>query len=195
MSEKIRPAEKSHDAEESVRRFLLLLSNPDALRDDNAAAELREKLASATDPLDRLALLSTIERAENVDAQAIRAAFHRDAKPFAEANAITASAFSAMGVSREDLRAAGLVGTVSRSAPQSSGSSRRSGRRLSVDDVLAVVPTEPFTLKQLEELSGASTLTVRKAVDGLLGAGTLTQLEPDPGHSGPGRAPRRYVRS
>lgn len=185
---------KGHDAEDSVRRFLLMLSDPDSLRDEVAVQQLRGKLEGTSDPLERLSLFSAIERAENLDVQGIRSAFHRDARVFAEAHGISASAFAAMGVSRDDLRAAGLLGQSPRAALSSAGP-RRAARRSSVDDVAAVVPSDPFTLRQLEELSGASTLTVKKTVDGLLAAGTLTMLEPDTSHSGPGRAPRRYVRS
>lgn len=194
MSDRTRTSGGTHDAENSVRRFLLLLSDPDALRDEVAVQQLREKLAEASDPLDRLSLFSAIERARNVDTHGIRAEFHRDARAFAEMHSIPASAFAAMGVSREDLRAAGLLGSPARHPTRETGPSRRSGRRLSVDDVLAAVPSEPFTIKQLEEISGASTLTVKKTVDMMLAAGSLAPMEPDPEHSGPGRAPRRYVR-
>jgi hypothetical protein len=52
-----------------------------------------------------------------------------------------------------------------------------------------------FTSRRLEELSGASALTVRKALDRLLASGQLVEMDPDPGYHGPGRAPRRYVRT
>lgn len=195
MPEKTGTSGKVRDAENSVRRFLVLLTDPDALRDDVAVQQLQGKLADTSDPLERLALFSAIERAANVDAQGIRADFHRDARAFAETHGITSSAFAAMGVSRDDLRAAGLLSAPQRSAPRASEAKRPAGRRSTVDDVFAAIPSDPFTLKQLEELSGASTLTVRKAVDAMLLAGSLSQIEPDPAHSGPGRAPRRYVRT
>jgi hypothetical protein len=182
------------NAEDAVRRYLIMLADPDSLRDEVAVGQLQEKLELATDPLEKLSLYSAIERAANVNTQGIREDFHRHARVFAETHGIGPGAFTAMGVPREDLRAAGLLGAPSRSENRSTGKPRRTGKRLTIEDVSASLPSGPFTLKQLEELSGASPLTVKKAVDALIAAGSLRQIEPDPDHAGPGRAPRRYVR-
>jgi hypothetical protein len=183
------------EAEQAVRRYFQMISDPDSLRDDVAVRQLERELAATTDPIERLLLFSAIDRAKTVDTQGIRGEFHRRAKSFAEANGITASAFSAMGASKEDLRLAGLLGQTSSSRTGSLAQPRSGGRRSSVDDVVAAVPADVFTSRRLEELSGASTLTVRKALDRLLASGQLVEMDPDPAYPGPGRAPRRYVRA
>lgn len=188
-------ATEARTPEDSVRRFLLALSDPGSLRDEREIERLRGELSTTVDPLERLALFSAIDRAENVDVQAIRAEFLRQAKTFAAVHDITANAFAAMGVSREDLLAAGLLAQAHGAAPAASKPARRRARRPGLADVIALVPEGPFTCRQLEELSGASAPTAKRAVSEMLSAGSLVDLGFDPDHRAPGRAPRRYSRA
>jgi hypothetical protein len=183
------------NAEDAVRRYLIMLTDPDSLRDEVAVRQLREKLELATDPLEKLSLYGAIERASNVDTRGIREDFHRHARVFAETHGVGPGAFTAMGVPREDLRAAGLLGASSRPEKRSTEKPYRTRKRLTLEDVNAAIPSAAFTLKELEEILGASPSTVKKAVDALLAEGSLRRIEADPDHAGPGRAPRRYVRS
>jgi predicted ArsR family transcriptional regulator len=63
---------------------------------------------------------------------------------------------------------------------------------VSVDKVKACVPSGPFTAKALEEASGATGATARKAIAELVAAGSVESLGPDPEYSGRGRAPTLY---
>ncbi|HVM19810.1 MAG TPA: hypothetical protein VM307_07605, partial [Egibacteraceae bacterium] len=78
------------------------------------------------------------------------------------------------------------------------GGGRRAGRRpgvrsrVTVDQVRAVIPRGAFTMKMLQERSGASPAVVRKVITEELAAGTLKEQGPDPDHRGPGRAPILY---
>jgi hypothetical protein len=54
---------------------------------------------------------------------------------------------------------------------------------------------KPFTVKQLQESSGASPAVVRKVVQDELAEGRLTEAGKDPDHRGPGRAPVLYKRA
>jgi hypothetical protein len=58
--------------------------------------------------------------------------------------------------------------------------------------VRAAIPGTTFTIKSLQERSGASPAVVRKVVAEELDAGNLTDEGADPDHSGPGRAPTLY---
>jgi len=51
---------------------------------------------------------------------------------------------------------------------------------------------QPFTLRELENSSGSTPITVRKAIDVMLESKELTPVGPDPDYSARGRAPMRY---
>jgi predicted ArsR family transcriptional regulator len=63
---------------------------------------------------------------------------------------------------------------------------------VSVDKVKACVPSGPFTAKALEEASGATGATARKAIAELVAVGAVQSLGRDPDYSGRGRAPTLY---
>ena len=113
--------------------------------------------------------------------------FVTHARAWAEEQGITAAAFEAEGVPSQVLRKAGL-------APTTRGRQRRTGKRsrVTVAEVRAAIPRGSFTIKTLQELSGASPAVVRKVVTEELGGGQLKEIGPDPDHRGPGRAPTLY---
>jgi hypothetical protein len=64
--------------------------------------------------------------------------------------------------------------------------------RVSADEVRAAIPTSSFTVKDLQETSGASAAVVRRVISEEVNAGRLTDQGADPDHTGPGRAPTIY---
>lgn len=66
--------------------------------------------------------------------------------------------------------------------------------RVTQAQIRSMLPDEPFTMKSLSELTGASLLTVRKAVESLQDKGIVKAVGQDPDHKGVGRSPMRYQR-
>ncbi len=160
-------------------------------------------------------LYAAIERAEQADGEAIRAAFVRHAKPWAEEHGVTVSAFRQLGVSDIALAEAGFdlgfgrrpgrlparsaAPAPRRAAPAAAAGSaapvkRPRAQSVSADDIRAWVleRTEPFTLAQVMAGAGGSLGTVNKVIDDLVGVGQVRRLGADPAHHGRGRAPFRY---
>jgi hypothetical protein len=63
---------------------------------------------------------------------------------------------------------------------------------VSSDEVRAAIPKGTFTVKDLQERSGASAAVVRRVISEEVEAGNVSDEGPDPDHSGPGRAPAIY---
>ena len=55
--------------------------------------------------------------------------------------------------------------------------------------------TGPFTITDVIEALGGTTMTVSKVVGDLVATGRLRKLGPDPQHTGRGRAPILYERA
>lgn len=192
----------SNTPDEAVRTYLLSLQDPEALVDRAAIAEMEAAAATSTDPLERLRLLSRIERAKRVDLAHVEHEFVRQAKNWAEANEVSASAFQALGVPDAVLRTAGLLGggrtpgrragTTTTAAPgrRAARSARNVTTAQVTDHVLG--RSGPFTMAAVEADTGASTMTVRKSITALVEQGTVRRLGADPAHQGQGRAPIRY---
>jgi hypothetical protein len=68
-------------------------------------------------------------------------------------------------------------------------------RRVSADEIRAAIPTGTFTVKNVQEASGASAAVVRRVIGEEVDAGNVTDQGPDPDHSGPSRAPNVYRRT
>lgn len=183
------------DEQAAVRRYLQWLQDPQSLVDVATVDALRAELARTVDPLAQLRLQARIAAESNPDPDAVREGFYRSAAVLAAAEQIPADAFSAMGVPVEDLRRAGLVpagrGRPRKSRQVKSAASSTAGRQ-GVLDALAVLGDTFFTVRQLQEVSGASALTVRKTVTELVSAGALAEFDGDEHYAGRGRAPRRY---
>jgi hypothetical protein len=181
------------EAAEAVRRYLQFLENPEAMRDEAAIAAARDKVAAATDPLDKLDALAALERLQRIDGETFRLGFARHAKAYAEERAIPVSAFEAMGVPRADLAAAGLVaGGRSAAAPAPRRGSR--ARRVSVDEVITVARGlgDAFSIAALAQAAATTTQTATKAVRSMEDQGIAVAVGEDREHSGPGRAPMLY---
>jgi hypothetical protein len=186
--------------EDAVRRYLQFLEDPSSLVDAELVATLEAKLPEEEDVLSRLKILSAVEIASRVDAGQLLADFVASAGEFARRENIPASAFLRMGVPREALAAAGMLGSAAqrKRSPGAAGavgsSPRRRVDRATVENA-ALTMADPFTIKDVESRTGANQLTVRKVLDALIASGALEDLAPDPDHLGPGRAPRRFRRT
>lgn len=184
--------------EHAVRRYLQWLADPASLRDEAAVAAAQHIIDGATDPIEKLKAVESRRRAEAVDGSELRDEFVNRARRWAATNDVSGDAFRELGVSVSDLRDAGF--SVSNGGPRRSsgaGATGSGGRpRTSAADIEASIPDgRPFTISDIEAASGASNVTVRKVVAGMIEAGTVVDLGPDKQHEGRGRAPLLYRRA
>jgi hypothetical protein len=128
-------------------------------------------------------------------------AFIEHATAWADAAGVSGRAFAAEGVPTAVLRRAGFRdfadGERSPRRRRTTSTGRAPGRRASVtsDKVRAAIPPDAFTVKRLQQLSGASATTVRRVIRDEVQAANLTACGADPDHSGPGQAPTIYERT
>ena len=187
----------SSTAESAVRQYLAAVKDPASLRDDDTVADLRQRLESSDDPVDRLSLRQQLIDQESPSVERHEEAFVTHAKAWADEKQISVKAFQDEGVAPAVLRRAGFsVGGRGRRGRQAT-SSREGGRRSRVtsEQVRQSIPEGTFTIKRLQETSGASPAVVRKVVQEEEQAGRLTNAGTDPDHRGPGRAPVLYRRA
>lgn len=180
----------AESAEDAVRKYLVFLDDPASLVDADRVESLEKDLASESDPVERLKILSALERASSADGAALRSNFVKHAAGFARSENIPPTAFLSMGVPRQTLLDAGLL-PGGRSPGQVPGRSRN--RRVGQREVVSVARglTEGFTARDLMEACGANRMTVSKALDALVTEGALVEL-PATGDRTAGRSPRRY---
>lgn len=182
-------------AEQAVREYLVSLRDPAALRDEGELSSLREQLDKSEDELERLQLQQRIIELESPSTQRYEDNFVTHAKAWAEKTGVSDRAFLAEGVPAAVLRKAGFrnVGSGRTRTTSSRGRSTRS--RVSADEVRAAIPRKgTFTIKDVQDASGASPAVVRRVVAEEVEAGSISEAGPDPEHSGPGRAPTLYTR-
>jgi hypothetical protein len=186
-------------AEQVIRTYLTALRDPESLRDDDAIRAKEEELGAATDPISRLRLQEELTTLGKPSVEAAEDEFVVHAKAWADEAGISAKAFAAEGVPTTVLRRAGFA-VAGAGRGGGGGRQKRPGRRASsgtrvrTEEVIAAMPTGSFTVKQLQEASGASPAVVRKAIAAEIEAGRLTDEGSDPDHSGPGRSPTLYKR-
>jgi hypothetical protein len=179
------------NAESAVRDYLVALRNPSALRDESAIKKLRTQLNNSKDELERLRLRQQILDLERPSAERFEEAFVKHAKRWAGKHGISAKAFTAEGVPATVLRKAGF--TVGRGrGRRGSAPRRRPRKRVTVAEVRSAIPRGSFTIKQLQEKTGASPGVVRKVLAEQESAGKVSKLGADPDHKGPGRSPILY---
>jgi hypothetical protein len=181
-------------AESAVRGYLTALSDPSALRDEAGLAELQRQLGEATDSLTRLELRQKIMDAEEPQIDRYEADFVTHAKEWAEQNGISPKAFIAEGVDVAVLRRAGFPVPGGRRSGGAGRGRTRTRSRVTTAEVRAAIPKGQFTIKQLQERSGASPAVVRKAVQEEIAESRVKEIGTDPDHRGPGRAPVLYER-
>jgi hypothetical protein len=185
-------------AESAVRDYLRGLKDPASLRDNDAIKDLTKRLEQSDDALERLRLRQQLLDAETPDVERLEEAFVTHAKAWADEIPVTVKAFQAEGVPDDVLRRASftLAGGRRRGAGRGQLPQRATRRsRVTVDEVRAAIPDASFTIKTLQEVSGASPAVVRKVVAEEEAAGRLRSEGTDPEHRGPGRAPVLYQSS
>ena len=174
------------------------MRDPSALRDDSAITDLKTKLEQSSDDLERLQLRQQLLDMESPSLERFEDAFVEHAKAWADKSGISSDAFLAEGVPAAVLRRAGFRGVVGgrrRSVAARTTAARTTTRsRVSADEVRSAIPTGSFTVKDLQERSGASAAVVRRIIQEEVDAGRLNDMGADPGHTGPGRAPTVYKR-
>lgn len=187
----------ANSQETAVRNYLLSVRNPDALRDDDAIADLQSKLEQSGDDLERLQLRQQLLDLEHPSLDRYEEAFVEHAKAWAEQMGISGAAFVAEGVDTGVLRRAGfrdVGGRGRRGAARATTAQTTTRSRVSADEVRAAIPSGTFTVKDLQDRSGASPAVVRRIIGEEVDAGRLTDEGTDPDHKGPGRAPTVYKR-
>jgi hypothetical protein len=185
-------------AESAVRDYLRALKDPSSLRDEDTINDLTKRLEQSDDALERLRLRQQLLDAEAPDVERLEEGFVTHAKAWAEDIPISVNAFLAEGVAPDVLRRAGFPvpgparrGRAARGGGQAVGTRARRSR-VTVDEVRGAIPDGTFTIKTLQEVSGASPAVVRKVVAEEESAGRLRSEGTDPDHRGPGRAPVLY---
>jgi hypothetical protein len=173
---------------ESVRAYLSFLADPSSAVDAREVARLEKLVTSSTDPLDRLRHTAALHRATTPGGEHLLELFIRDAKKWAEAESVPASAFLSTGVSNEVLRKAGLLKATRRT------NASRPAKRVTVEDVKSWVLSQEstFTVKDVSTTLGGAMGTVTKALQELLADELIVNTGPDDAHQGPGRAPARF---
>ncbi len=183
-------------AETAVRDYLRALQDPGSLRDDDQIKHLTEQLSKSEDGVERLRLRQQLMDAETPSIERYQEGFVTHAKAWADQHGISPRAFADEGVTSDVLRRAGFnVGDGRRRGrgQRSGGTVTRTRRsRVTADDVRNAIPTGSFTIKTLQDASGASPAVVRKVVAEEASAGRLSSEGTDPDHRGPGRAPTVY---
>jgi hypothetical protein len=186
-------------AETAVRDYLRALADPDSLRDDDQINELTNQLDKSDDPLERLRLRQQLLDLQSPSIERYEEGFVTHAKAWADEQGITAKVFTDEGVANDTLRRAGfdVAARGRRGRARTSAPAPRARRsRVTSEEVRAAIPASgTFTIKSLQDSSGASPAIVRKVVSEEESAGRLRNEGTDPDHRGPGRAPVLYRRT
>lgn len=183
-------------AESAVRHYLAALKDPSSLRDQRLVSSLESKLASSEDQVERVLTRQALQDAKNPSAQTAEDEFVTHAKSWADEHGVGAPALAEEGVPAGVLRRAGFAvsGASGRGGRRRSPSTSAGRSRVTVEEIRKAIPKGAFTIKALEERSGASTGSVRKVVNEELAAGNISAQGTDTDHRGPGRAPTLYRR-
>jgi hypothetical protein len=186
--------------EATLRRYLAYLEDESALVDEDRVRELDEAIEVTSDPIERLRLLSELERVRHgADAGELETAVASGLRAWAEANAVTRGALEQVGVPAGLLDRAGMGGA--RRARGGERPRRRSNRRaprLSIDEIKGAITSQlgkTWRLSELAEAIDREPATTRNYLGRLVEEGWVTELGDDPAHDGRGRAPKLYSRA
>lgn len=178
----------------AVRNYLLSLRDPSALRDDATIEGLRKRLEDSSDELERLQLRQQLLDAERPSVEGYEEEFVTHAKAWADDRGISHKAFVAEGVPSGVLRKAGFRG-IRGGGRRRASTTAATRTRTSPEEIRKAIPRGTFTIKTLQDRSGASSAVVRRVVQEEVAEGRLKEMGADPDHKGPGRAPVLYKRS
>jgi hypothetical protein len=189
-------AENDDDA---IRRYLEWnAAGREPVRDDARIGELERQAEQTSDVLEKLKVLSELERVQSGDGtNEVLQGFVDHGKAWAERNDVSVEAFRRLGVPDSDLRDAGLLPRRGRRPGGRRGPSAERGARTRVsrDAIIAALPSGRFTKADLMGASGASPGGVSAALDELVESGRVRLIGPDPDHATRGRAPLVYERT
>lgn len=185
-------------AEKAVRTYLSAIADQATLLDAEKISALERQLSEADDLVQRVVLQQELLEARDpsVAKQKAEEAFITHAKAWADSKGVSGHAFTQEGVSPETLRKAGfdIPAPRGRGRRRTSRSDAPRRGRVTVDEIRAAIPKGAFTVKSLEDASGASTASVRKVIAEQMQSGNVLTEGADPDHTGPGRAPLLYRR-
>lgn len=157
---------------------------------------LKNQIRTTADPIEKLRLLAALEDEQagrKPDRSAQEAVFVAEAKEWAAGEGIPASAFQALKVPDDVLRAAGF----SISSGRSTGATRTAGRarKIPMEDVQAAAASlgAKWKLGDLAVALDRDPATIRNYVNKLVADGSVKDLGDDPQHNGRGRAPKLYA--
>jgi hypothetical protein len=188
----------SEEAEEAVKAYLDSIGKPRPRgRQARPKPDFEAATKGITDPLAKLAAIKAErERVANIvlsdDAED---GFVKSAKTWAKIHGYSREDFAALGITRRVLDAAfGSNGGAPRVKPASTRAPRVSTKALA--DAITAKPSGTWlTVSGVMREAGGSPATVRKVLDELAAAGTVTDPIDDPKHSGIGRAPKVWERN
>jgi len=157
--------------ESAVRLYLQYLADPASVVDAAAVKKAQGAVDKATDPIARLKAFGALERAQATDETVYRADFVRYARAWATEESVPASAFRELGVPNDVLAEAGLDGQPKGRRRSKAGTAPRLRRpAVKTEDLEAgiLALTEPFTVRDVSDRVGGSTVTVKAALDRLV---------------------------
>ena len=180
--------------EDGIRSYLSGLGQPvKPVVNRDAVKELKARFRAEADPLERLRLLAAIEVEEAghlPDRSGEEAVFIAEAKTWADAEGVSASAFQALGVPDDVLRAAGF--SIAGSGRKVAAPSGSRSPRVPLEAVKAAAASlgKNWRLGDLAAKIDRDPGTARNYVSKLLAEGTIVEVGEDPNHDGRGRAPK-----
>jgi hypothetical protein len=190
----------SDEAEAAVTTYLATVGKPKRRgRQARPKPDFEAATKGITDPIAKLAAIKQErERVANIVlGDEAEDGFVKYGKVWAKIHDYDREDFAALGVSRRVLDA-----TFGTDAPRPRASSTRRSTRAArvstqdlVDAITAKSPGTWLTVAGVMREVGGSPATVRKVLDGLAAAGTVTDPIDDPKHSGRGRAPKIWERN
>jgi hypothetical protein len=188
----------SEEADQAVTAYLATIGKPKARgRQARPKPDFDAATKGISDPLAKLAAIKAErERVANIvigdDAED---GFVKYGKVWAKIHAYSREDFAALGVSRRVLDSA--FGSATPRVKANASSTR--APRVSTTDLADAIAAKPagtwLTVTGVMREVGGSPATVRKVLDGLAAAGTVTDPIDDPKHTGRGRAPKVWERN
>ncbi len=187
----------SEDAERAVKEYLSTLGTPKPRgRHARPKPDFEAATKGISDPLAKLAAIKAErERVANiVVGDSAEDGFIQYGKVWAKIHDYSREDFAALGISRRVLDAVFGGGT-----PRAKTTTSTRAPRVSTADLADAVTAKPpgtwLTVAGLMREVGGSPATVRKVLDELSAAGTVTDPIDDPKHSGKGRAAKVWERN
>ena len=186
----------SEEAETAVKEYLSTIGSPRPRgRQARPKPDFDTATKGITDPLAKLAAIKAErERVANIVlGDPAEDGFVKYGKVWAKIHDYSREDFAALGVSRRVLDAV-FGGAWPRAKAPSTRAPRIDKKDLA--DAIAAKPAGTWlTVSGVMREVGGSPATVRKVLDGLAAAGTVTDPIDDPKHSGKGRAPKVWERN